>query len=519
MKRSIQFAFFIALFASPSLVRGDEHSDVAARAKAIVPYVDDMTAAVAHIDLSRVDAASLVETLARLMPNATDLQGGLQAEAAKRIDKYLKAALQAGVTDVYIAVSLGGPGPIPAVLAIFPLPANADEKTVRTALKIPPKIGQRIGDALVIRLPPTDNRPIEVHASPRPELTAAFEASGEGTVQAVLIPPAYTRRVIAELMPQLPKEVGGGASSILTRGVSWAAMGIDMPPHLALHLVVKSDDAPAAEALRGKCAEILRLAGQRDEIRKALPPLDILAPLLTPKVEGDRLTLALDDKTAAIDKLVAAIGAPLAQARDAGFIAQSLNNLKQIALGILNYYDSQKQNHFPAPASCGLDGKPLLSWRVYILPYIGQKQLFDRFHLNEPWDSEHNKALIEKMPDVFHPAKSQAEKGKTNYLAPVGNGALYSSNRDEPQTKDIKDGPSNTLMVVEVDDRHAVIWTKPDDLAFDPKEPTRGIGSLYEGGFAAAYCDGHILFVPRNTDPKALAAAFTRAASDAPGPY
>jgi prepilin-type processing-associated H-X9-DG protein len=294
-------------------------------------------------------------------------------------------------------------------------------------------------------------------------------------------------------------------------------VGIDLPPHLALHLVVKSDDAGAAEAMREKWAEILRLAGQREEIRSSVPQFDLLAALLAPKVQGDRLVLALDDNTAVFDKLVAAIGAPLEQARDSARRMKSMNNLKQIALAMHMYYDSQK--HFPAPASYGADGKPLLSWRVYVLPYIEQKQLFDQFHLNEPWDSEHNKALIEKMPDVFYSPKSQAEKGKTNYLVPVGNGALYSSNRDEPLAKDVKDGFANTIMVVEVDDQHAVTWTRPDDLAFDPKDPKKGIGSLYEGGFVAAFCDGHVQFLSGSIDAKTLAALFTRAGGEVPGPY
>ena len=159
-----------------------------------------------------------------------------------------------------------------------------------------------------------------------------------------------------------------------------------------------------------------------EEIRKVVPQFGQVASLLTPKVEGDRLVLALDGKTAAVDKLAAAIKMPLEQARDSARRAQSMNNLKQIALAMLNYMDAYK--HFPAAASCGPDGKPLLSWRVYILPYIDQKQLFDQFHLDEPWDSAHNKTLIEKMPVVFRSPKSQAQKGKTNYLVPVGNGAL-----------------------------------------------------------------------------------------------
>ena len=123
------------------------------------------------------------------------------------------------------------------------------------------------------------------------------------------------------------------------------------------------------------------------------------------------------------------------------------------------------------------------------------------------------------MPAVFRSPKSKAEKGKTNYLVPVGNGALYATSRDEPKIKDIKDGTSHTIMVVEVDDRHAVIWTRPDDFAFDPKDTAKSIGSLYEGGFNAAFCDGSVHFLKGSIDPKTLAALFTRAGGEVIGPY
>ena len=508
MKPLIQLAFFFALFAARTWVCAGEKSAAAARATAVAPYVDDLTVAVDHVDHSRVDVGPLVETLARLMPEAKDEIGRVQGEAAKRIGLFL----QAGGKDVYITVSFGGPGPFPRVLAVFPIPAGADEKAVRAVLQVPADTGRRIGDALVIRLPPMEKQPFEIRASQRPELTAAFEAAGDGAAQAVLIPPAYTRRVIEELMPQLPKEIGSGPSSILTRGLWWAAVGIDLSPRPGLHVVIKSQDPSAAEALRRKWAEVLRLAGQHEEVRRVVPQLGQVAPLLTPRVEGDRLILTFDHKTAAIDTLFAAIETPLQQIRSAAQRSQATNNLQQVALAMHNFYDVHK--HFPAAASCSPDGKPLLSWRVYLLPFVEQKHLFDQFHLKEPWDSPHNKTLIGQMPAVFHSPRSKAEKGKTNYLAPVGNGALYVSSRDEPQFKQITDGTSNTIMVVEVDDPHAVVWTKPADFSFDPKNPQKGIGSLYEGGFNTAFCDGFVRFISRSIDPKTLAALFTRAGGE-----
>jgi hypothetical protein len=45
------------------------------------------------------------------------------------------------------------------------------------------------------------------------------------------------------------------------------------------------------------------------------------------------------------------------------------------------------QGHFPAPALPDRDGKPLLSWRVALLPQLGYQSLYERFHLDEPWDT------------------------------------------------------------------------------------------------------------------------------------
>ena len=84
---------------------------------------------------------------------------------------------------------------------------------------------------------------------------------------------------------------------------------------------------------------------------------------------------------------------------DAARRAQSMNNLKQFALAMHNYHDTNGK--FPAASSFDKDGKPLLSWRVHVLPYLEQAELYKQFHLDEPWDSEHNKKLIEKMPNVL----------------------------------------------------------------------------------------------------------------------
>ena len=74
------------------------------------------------------------------------------------------------------------------------------------------------------------------------------------------------------------------------------------------------------------------------------------------------------------------------------------NNLKQLALGIHNFHSAYRK--LPA-ARTDENGQPLLSWRVAILPFIEQQALYEQFHLDEPWDSEHNLKLIDQMPATF----------------------------------------------------------------------------------------------------------------------
>ena len=74
------------------------------------------------------------------------------------------------------------------------------------------------------------------------------------------------------------------------------------------------------------------------------------------------------------------------------------------------------------------DGTPLLSWRVAILPYMGEseKALYSQFKLTEPWDSPHNKGLLAKMPKVYAPVVAkdgEKDKNVTHYLGFVGGGA------------------------------------------------------------------------------------------------
>jgi hypothetical protein len=198
-------------------------------------------------------------------------------------------------------------------------------------------------------------------------------------------------------------------------------------------------------------------------------------------------------------------------AREAARRNQSIYNMKTILLAQHNYKDSH--GGFPAPGG-DVGAGSQLSWRVHILPYLEQQALYDQFHLDEPWDSEHNRALIARMPDVFRNPNGNLPPGITSYLLVTGPSTAFRDADASPRMQDFADGMSNTIMVVEADPDQAVEWTKPQDWQYDPNNPTRGLGSLRHHGFLAGYADGHVLFIDSSLDPVVLKAMMTPAGGE-----
>ncbi len=191
---------------------------------------------------------------------------------------------------------------------------------------------------------------------------------------------------------------------------------------------------------------------------------------------------------------------------------RSSNNLKEIALAMYNHHAAYKT--LPAGCIASEDGKPLLSWRVRILPFIEEKPLYKELHLDEPWDSEHNKPLIAKMPKVYAaPGSKAVAERKTVYLVPHGDDTVFPDGK-KTRLADIRDGTSNTILVVEASDDMAVIWTKPDDYEVDFKQPMAGLVGLRKGGFLAAFADGSVHFLKDSIDIETLKALFTRAGGE-----
>jgi prepilin-type processing-associated H-X9-DG protein len=197
---------------------------------------------------------------------------------------------------------------------------------------------------------------------------------------------------------------------------------------------------------------------------------------------------------------------------------QSANNLHQIALAILQYQDTY--GHLPPAAVRGKDGRPLLSWRVVILPFLDQAGLYAEFHLDESWDSPHNQRLSKKMPRAYAPVagRDSVAPDSTFYQVFTGDGTSFETN-GLVMPKDFPDGLANTILVVEAG--HAVPWTKPADLLYLSERPLPELGGLFKGptrfsnwnqipGMNVAFADGSVQFLRHPIQEEILRGMITR---------
>jgi len=189
--------------------------------------------------------------------------------------------------------------------------------------------------------------------------------------------------------------------------------------------------------------------------------------------------------------LIALLVPAVQKVRDAAARAQCQNNLKQIALGLHNYHDTYK--YFPP--GCITDAPPWgtgggwgSSWKVFLLPYIEQANIYNKWLFNgsSGYTNGNNIPLINgiTIPPYRCPSSSQPEmytnmangngwnemftsytgiSGSVNTAIDVGQvntgnghgpnsggGVLYANSK--VKMTGITDGTSNTMLVGEQSD-------------------------------------------------------------------
>ena len=484
-------------------------------AQAIAPFVGEEVGLVLHADLSRIDFAATAKRLAGPFADAKDFQQGI-AVATGVIDSLKKA----GARDAFVLLDPNVADAPNVPLIIFTVTPGSDPKPLRDVLAgLLPGGGPNgaevavVGSTVIAGSPAVVAQAKATKNPARSDLTAAFAAAGDTPAQVLFVPSPTQRRAFEEAMPSLPPQLGGAPITTLTRGMKWGVLALTTEPDPSLKMLVQASDEAAARSLQAFVGDFKKLMIEQ---MKSQPQLAAMVPSLEKialQQKGDQVIMEMSPRLLG-DMLIP----PIQAAREAARRSQCVNNLKQIALAMHNYV-STHGDRFPGSYNAGPNGKLLLSWRVHILPFLDQEALYKQFHLDEPWDSEHNKALIGQMPRTYACPSANPElvsQGKTCYLVPRGKDTIFPGAQGL-KIQEITDGTSNTILVAEAGDGAAVTWTKPDDWDVTGNPDWAPLKGHHPNGTNMAFADGSVRFLSFAIDLGTLKKVLTAAGGEVIG--
>jgi hypothetical protein len=174
----------------------------------------------------------------------------------------------------------------------------------------------------------------------------------------------------------------------------------------------------------------------------------------------------------------------------------AIRNLEQIA-SALNAYAAD-YGTYPLPIVRDANGRAMHSWRVAILPYLNEHDLYKQYDFNKPWDDPENLVVAESAPRVYTGTNQGVWTGAQCYYHLVTGDRTIFPKSGPLSPKRINDDPAKTALVVEGMSKFSSTsaWTEPTELDFQSmtgaigQNPGTEIGSVTEGGAAIATVDG-----------------------------
>lgn len=186
--------------------------------------------------------------------------------------------------------------------------------------------------------------------------------------------------------------------------------------------------------------------------------------------------------------------------------------VRNIATAMLAY--ESEYGVLPPQSVPGPGGKPWHSWRILLLPYLGEKELYERYRFDEPWDGPHNKLLHDHPFSVYHCPTDDSDLSRTSYFVVSGPGMMFESGK-RLKSADATDGTANTVLVVEAAGQN-VHWLDPRDL--DSAQLANQINAPGKPSISSAHPKvAHVALVDQSeravaddVDPAVLRAMLTR---------
>ena len=329
----------------------------------------------------------------------------------------------------------------------------------------------------------------------RTDIVQGFDAMGSLPFGAMLFPSKDNPLDLGKIFPSLKKAKGkeGEASGILN-GLKLVTLGIYLDPW-RIEMVIQTENSELANDVQKSILKAIQsipdlVQAQVEEVGKD-PVFKALAAMVkSVSIMDDKVTIVITDFDPYFE--IAARINEQNQAKAAA--ALSMNKVKNIATALLAYH--KDKGKFPPAATLSKEGKPLLSWRVQILPYLGHNFLYKQFRQNEPWDSEHNKKFIRRIPPSFRDTQDDLNKGTTPFQAPVGIATLFNPGGTGTNSIQIINELSNTIMLVKVPEDKTAIWTKPEDWEIDISLPAKDLLKGFTNAIVFACADGEVKAIP-----------------------
>jgi beta-lactamase regulating signal transducer with metallopeptidase domain len=309
-------------------------------------------------------------------------------------------------------------------------------------------------------------------------------------------------------------------------GTNWCVASVDMMESLSISAIANCKDdtsaksvaatSQAAKVLLGNFAEQQRAVAKQQMLpgmaayQETIDSLfDLVAEFSADAqivAEGDEVKLGFTSKKMDADKVAIATGLlmpAIEAAREAARRTQSMNNMKQIMLAMHNYYSTYNRLPPAVVYETLPDGTKVgRSWRVELLPFFSEADLYQQYRKDEPWDSEANKKVLAKMPAVFRAPSDDPTSTSAAYFVLTGPTTMFPGEKGI-QFQDATDGLSNTIALV--DAKRDIPWTKPEDIAYDPAKPMPEFGGWNQPNLTlAGFADGSVQGIAADIDQQRL---------------
>jgi type II secretory pathway pseudopilin PulG len=210
--------------------------------------------------------------------------------------------------------------------------------------------------------------------------------------------------------------------------------------------------------------------------------------------------------------ILAALLLPAIQAaRDAAYRTQDMNNMRQISMALLNYESTYRT--FPPAYTVDEQGNKLHSWRSLILPFLEGADIHQQIDFSQPWDSPANANARNRIVPAYQSVLAQTSVDQTMFQVIVDPSSMFPGETGV-QIGDLRDGLSNTVMLVAADKNKAVHWMEPSDVSISDFVTPTPNGSAYRGGTLINLADGAVMFLSEDTDQATRKALVTRDGND-----